>query len=108
MARPTPSQRETSPAWSASWLWSARNPRSRAACHPSTLSRPAITGPLSRGSPGFPRVSLKQEKRKVKSTKRITITIPDATLTKLLARSSSEGRSLSNLAAYILERGVDQ
>jgi hypothetical protein len=51
---------------------------------------------------------LKQEKRKVKSTKRITITIPDATLEKLLARSSSEGRSLSNLAAFILELGVDQ
>jgi hypothetical protein len=52
--------------------------------------------------------NLAQNKRSISSTKRIAITIPHGVLVKLLARSSSEGRSLSNLAAFILERGVDQ
>jgi hypothetical protein len=39
-----------------------------------------------------------------KSTKRITITIPFSTFAYLTKRSAEEGRSLSNLAAYILER----
>jgi hypothetical protein len=41
-----------------------------------------------------------------KSTKRITITIPHTTFKVLLKRSYEEGRSLSNLAAYLLERGA--
>ncbi|QCH16305.1 hypothetical protein CB0101_11360 [Synechococcus sp. CB0101] len=52
--------------------------------------------------------NLAQNIQSISSTKRITITIPHGVLVKLLARSSSEGRSLSNLAAFILERGVDQ
>jgi hypothetical protein len=48
---------------------------------------------------------LKQEMRNVKSTKRITITIPYATLEKLWERTKSEGRSLSNLAAYVFVLG---
>jgi len=39
-----------------------------------------------------------------KSPKRITITIPFSTFAYLIKRSAEEGRSLSNLAAYILER----
>jgi hypothetical protein len=39
-----------------------------------------------------------------KSPKRITITIPFSTFAYLTKRSAEEGRSLSNLAAYILER----
>ncbi|MEB3265364.1 MAG: hypothetical protein VKN13_01980 [Cyanobacteriota bacterium] len=35
--------------------------------------------------------------------KRITITIPYSTYQLLLERSGEEGRSLSNLAAYLLE-----
>jgi hypothetical protein len=37
------------------------------------------------------------------SPQRITITVPEMTLKKLLKRSNVEGRSLSNLAAYLLE-----
>lgn len=38
-----------------------------------------------------------------KSPKRITITIPHSTYEYLLKRSDYEGRSLSNLAAFLLE-----
>ena len=38
--------------------------------------------------------------------KRITITISAATAKKLIKRSLAEGRSLSNLAAYILEQAL--
>jgi hypothetical protein len=38
--------------------------------------------------------------------KRITITISAATAKKLIKRSLAEGRSLSNLAAYILEQSL--
>ena len=37
------------------------------------------------------------------SPQRITITVPAMTLKKLLKRSLVEGRSLSNLAAFLLE-----
>jgi hypothetical protein len=42
----------------------------------------------------------------VRSPKRLTITVPYATFEKIVSRSNQEGRSLSNLAAYLLERGV--
>jgi hypothetical protein len=38
--------------------------------------------------------------------RRITITVPDQIYRSLLERSSREGRSISNLAAYLLERAV--
>ena len=38
--------------------------------------------------------------------KRITITISAASAKKLIKRSLAEGRSLSNLAAYILEQSL--
>lgn len=38
--------------------------------------------------------------------RRITITVPDQIYRNLLERSSREGRSISNLAAYLLERAV--
>jgi hypothetical protein len=41
------------------------------------------------------------------SPQRITITVPAMTLKKLLNRSLVEGRSLSNLAAYLLEQSLD-
>ena len=41
------------------------------------------------------------------SPQRITITVPAATLKKLLKRSFVEGRSLSNLAAFLLEQSLD-
>jgi hypothetical protein len=44
----------------------------------------------------------------VRSPKRLTITIPFSTFEKIISRSNEEGRSLSNLAAYLLERGVEQ
>jgi hypothetical protein len=44
----------------------------------------------------------------VRSPKRLTITVPYSTFEKIVSRSNQEGRSLSNLAAYLLERGVEQ
>jgi hypothetical protein len=41
------------------------------------------------------------------SPQRITITVPAMTLKKLLKRSLLEGRSLSNLAAFLLEQSLD-
>jgi hypothetical protein len=41
-----------------------------------------------------------------RAPKRITITIPFNTFQALERRSTEEGRSLSNLAAYLLERGL--
>jgi hypothetical protein len=38
--------------------------------------------------------------------KRITVTVPDQIYRTLLERSTREGRSISNLAAYLLERAV--
>ena len=41
------------------------------------------------------------------SPQRITITVPAMTLKKLIKRSLCEGRSLSNLAAFLLEQSLD-
>ena len=41
--------------------------------------------------------------RAFRAPKRITITVPFSTHEKLLMRSDEQGRSLSNLAAYLLE-----
>jgi hypothetical protein len=43
-----------------------------------------------------------------RSPKRITITLSYSTLEMLVKRSNEEGRSLSNLAAFILEQGISQ
>ena len=43
-----------------------------------------------------------------RSPKRITITIPHATFEAIIRRSNEEGRSLSNLAAFILEQGIQK
>jgi hypothetical protein len=39
---------------------------------------------------------------------RMTITVPGSLLTRLQSQADSEGRSLSNLAAYLLEVAMDQ
>jgi hypothetical protein len=41
------------------------------------------------------------------SPQRITTTVPAITLRKLLKRSVSEGRSVSNLTAYLLEQSLE-
>ena len=41
-----------------------------------------------------------------KTPKRITITVPFAILNELIERSGYEGRSMSNLAAFLLEQGL--
>jgi hypothetical protein len=41
------------------------------------------------------------------SPQRITISVPAMTLNKLLKRSVAEGRSLSNLAAFLLEQSLE-
>jgi hypothetical protein len=43
-----------------------------------------------------------------RSSKRLTITVPQSTLEALAERSSHEGRSLSNLAAYLLESSLER
>lgn len=43
-----------------------------------------------------------------RAPKRITITIPFSAFRLLEERSNAEGRSLSNLAAYLIERGLRQ
>mgnify|MGYP006269074437 FL=1 len=42
-----------------------------------------------------------------RSSQRLTITVAQATLEALVDRSSCEGRSLSNLAAYLLESSLE-
>lgn len=41
------------------------------------------------------------------STNRISITLADHVYQKLVERAAREGRSVSNLAAYLLERALD-
>ena len=41
-----------------------------------------------------------------KAPKRITITVPFTILDQLIERSGYEGRSISNLAAFLLEQGL--
>ena len=43
-----------------------------------------------------------------RSSKRLTITVPVSIFETLSTRSGVEGRSLSNLAAYLLERALEQ
>ena len=43
-----------------------------------------------------------------RSPKRITITIPHTTFEAIAQRSNLEGRSMSNLIAFILERNISQ
>ena len=50
---------------------------------------------LAQGNPAF------------RSSQRLTITVAQATLEALVDRSSCEGRSLSNLAAYLLESSLE-
>jgi predicted DNA binding CopG/RHH family protein len=46
--------------------------------------------------------------RYARTSKRVTITIPFHVFTAVSERSSEEGRSLSNLIAYLLERALEQ
>lgn len=40
------------------------------------------------------------------SPKRLSVTVPDSVMKKLLKRSLEEGRSLSNLAAFLVEQSL--
>jgi hypothetical protein len=44
----------------------------------------------------------------LRKPRRITITIPDIIYSQLLECSNSQGRSISNLAAYLLERSMQE
>lgn len=46
--------------------------------------------------------------RLIRAAKRITITLPYSVFQLLEERSAAEGRSLSNLAAYLIARGLEQ
>jgi len=41
------------------------------------------------------------------SPKRISVTLPDSIMKKLLKKSLKEGRSLSNLAAFLVEQSLE-
>ena len=41
-----------------------------------------------------------------RSPRRVTITVPYALYSELLARSDQQGRSLSNLAAFLIESAI--
>jgi hypothetical protein len=43
-----------------------------------------------------------------RAAKRITITLPHGTFLRLQQRSTAEARSLSNLAAYLIDRGLER
>ena len=42
-----------------------------------------------------------------RSSKRVTITIPFHVFSSIVTRSQEEGRSISNLMAYLLERSIE-
>ena len=42
-----------------------------------------------------------------RAPRRITITIPNGVYEELISRSNQEGRSLSNLAAFLIEKTLD-
>jgi hypothetical protein len=54
---------------------------------------------------GFDSGSLPQVNR---AAKRITITLPYGTFLRLQERSTAEGCSLSNLAAYLIDLGLER
>ncbi len=54
------------------------------------------------GSSATPRLAIAQ-----RSPRRLSVTIPFTLHQQLLERSDLEGRSVSNLAAYLLERGLN-
>ena len=58
---------------------------------------------LSKGSQ-LPDSDLNQE---LKRPKRITITVNHSLYTKLVERSTREGRSISNLASYLLQHDLE-
>jgi hypothetical protein len=58
---------------------------------------------ISKGSP-LPDSDLDQD---LKRSKRITITLNHSLYTKLLERSNREGRSISNLASYLLQHDLE-
>lgn len=77
---------------------------------PAPPTRSAITmtsgvPPAGRGNDGRLGTNAQLWRRK---PRRITITIPDITYTHLLERSNRQGRSISNLAAFLLEHAVQE
>jgi hypothetical protein len=52
-------------------------------------------------------MSYKDVPQYARTSKRVTITIPFRVFTSIVERSSEEGRSISNLMAYLLERAID-
>jgi hypothetical protein len=67
------------------------------------MSHAMASTELSKGSP-LPDSDLNQE---FKRPKRITITVDHSLYTKLVERSNREGRSISNLASYLLQHDLE-
>lgn len=57
---------------------------------------------------GFHAMDRQAFSRMTRKPKRMTITVPDKTFQGLVERSSQEGRSMSNLSAYLLEQAIDK
>ena len=53
------------------------------------------------------RLATSNRNKAFRTSQRLTITVAQSTLEALIHRSSSEGRSISNLAAYLLEASLD-
>lgn len=53
------------------------------------------------------RLATSNRTKAFRTSQRLTITVAQSTLEALIHRSSSEGRSISNLAAYLLEASLD-
>ena len=52
-------------------------------------------------------LSFNQQKKAFRTPQRISITLPYGTYQRLVERSDLEGRSLSNLAAFLLESAIE-
>jgi len=66
----------------------------------------ASPAPHAAPSPGSVSSSLQPVQPAFRSPRRVTITLPYATFTDLQQRADDEGRSLSNLAAFLLETSL--
>ena len=58
----------------------------------------------------YPRAHLKEQGSRniaMRRPVRISITLPESAFQELVSRSTQQGRSISNLAAFLLERGLD-
>jgi len=86
----------------SSFRWLANGATSNHDCG-GEVSDAMARAELSEGS----QVNDEDVNHELKSPKRITITVNYSLYTKLVERSSREGRSISNLSSYLLQRDLE-